>query len=61
MNIGAVVGDLSAAADWLSVHWAPLVLTGEMVGAVLAIKMGAYRLGIGWLVAAVATVWVGCA
>ena len=46
-------------AQWLQDNWVTLALTGEMIGAVVAIRMGAYRRGIGWLVAAIATLWFG--
>ncbi len=45
--------------DWIRDNWLLLVLTGEIVGAVLAIKVGLYRRGIFWLLAALATIWVG--
>ena len=57
------VNDLSVQieplAQWLQDNWVTVTLTGEMVGAVVAIRMGAYRRGIGWLVAAIATLWFG--
>ena len=50
---------LSPYLDWIRDNWLLLVLTGEIVGAVLAIKVGLYRRGIFWLLAALATIWVG--
>ncbi len=45
--------------EWARSNWMALVLTGEILGAVVAIKFGRYRLGLGWLVAALATIWMG--
>ena len=57
------VNDLSVQIEpvvqWFQDNWVTVALTGEMVGAVIAIRMGAYRRGIGWLVAAIATLWFG--
>ena len=44
---------------WAYEHWVTLALTGEIVGAVVAVKMGKYRRGIGWLGAALITIWLG--
>ena len=49
----------SGAVGWASGHWVPLLLTGEIVGAVIAIKLGAYGKGLMWLLLALATIWVG--
>ena len=49
----------SPYVEWLHGNWLALVLTGEIVGAVVAVKMGRYRRGIGWLAAALATIWLG--
>lgn len=57
------IADLSEAvgpiAEWASEHWLSLVLTGEIVGAVMAIKVGSYRRGLCWLAAALLTIWLG--
>ena len=57
------IDDLSVQIEpvvqWLQDNWVTVALTGEMVGAVVAIRMGAYRRGIGWLLAAMATLWFG--
>lgn len=45
--------------DWIGQNWLLLVLSGEIIGAVVAIKVGRYRRGLVWLVAALATIWVG--
>ncbi|AGI47842.1 hypothetical protein TALC_00847 [Thermoplasmatales archaeon BRNA1] len=45
--------------EWLQTNWLTLVLTGEIVGAVVAVKMGRYKRGFGWLAAALATIWLG--
>ena len=50
---------VSPYLDWLRGNWLTIVLTGEIVGAVIAIKMGRYKRGIGWLAAALVTIWVG--
>lgn len=57
--IAEYADDVSPFLDWIRGNWMLLVLSGEIVGAVLAIKMGRYRRGIVWLAAALATVWVG--
>ena len=62
-NCNAVMENLyvqwGPVIQWIQDNWVTIALTGEMVGAVLAVKMGAYRRGIGWLVAALATLWLG--
>ena len=45
--------------EWLQTNWLTIVLTGEIVGAVVAVKMGRYKRGFGWLLAALATIWIG--
>ena len=50
---------VSPYVEWLQGNWFPLVLSGEIVGAVIAVKLGRYRRGIGWLAAALATIWLG--
>ena len=45
--------------NWFQVHWMVIVLTAEIVGAVITIKYANYRRGIGWLAAALATIWLG--
>lgn len=52
-------GIVSPYLDWIGEHWLVLVLTGEIIGAVLAIKFRHYYRGLGWLAAALATVWAG--
>ncbi len=60
MNTVAEVAEKAGPlVDWLSQNWIALVLTGEIIGAVLAIKVGAWRRGLCWLVAALATIWIG--
>ena len=51
--------NISPYVEWLQGNWFPLVLSGEIVGAVIAVKLGRYRRGIGWLAAALATIWLG--
>ena len=50
---------VSPYVEWLQGNWFPLVLSGEIIGAVIAVKLGRYRRGIGWLAAALATIWLG--
>lgn len=50
---------LSPLVDFAREHWLALALTGEIVGAVIAIKLGRYWRGTAWLLAALATVWAG--
>ena len=52
-------GKVSPYIEWLQDNWFPLVLSGEIVGAVIAVKLGRYRRGFGWLLAALATIWLG--
>lgn len=51
--------NISPYIEWLQSNWFPLVLSGEIVGAVIAVKLGRYRRGFGWLLAALATIWLG--
>jgi len=57
--LGEVSEKASPYVSWLQGNWLALVLTGEIVGAVVAVKFGRYRRGIGWLAAALATIWIG--
>ena len=50
---------VSPYLEWAKENWLTLVLSGEIVGAVLAVKMGSYRRGLAWLGAALATIWIG--
>ena len=52
-------GKVSPYVEWLQGNWFPLVLSGEIVGAGIAVKLGRYRRGFGWLLAALATIWLG--
>ena len=54
-----VVETVTPYVEWLQNNWLTLVLTGEIVGAVVAVKMGRYKRGFGWLAAALATIWLG--
>ena len=58
-SIQNLVNKISPYADWIRQNWVLLVLTGEIIGAVVAIKVGRYRRGLFWLVAALATIWLG--
>jgi len=48
-----------AVVEWVKANWFPLVLSGEIIGSAVAIKVGQYRRGIMWMVAALATIWLG--
>ncbi len=50
---------VSPYAEWAKSNWLTIVLTGEIIGAVVAIKTCHYRRGFGWLLAALATIWIG--
>lgn len=58
-GISEYVDAASPYIDWIGQNWLLLVLSGEIIGAVVAIKVGRYRRGLVWLVAALATIWVG--
>ncbi len=58
-EIGGAAEAAGSLIGFLQEHWLALALTGEIVGAVLAIKFGHYYRGIVWLLAALATVWAG--
>ena len=51
--------DVQPYIDWAQANWLTIVLTGEIVGAVVAVKMGKLKRGIGWLAAALITIWAG--
>lgn len=61
-EVMGTVSELGDAAspliDWASANWMPLVLTGEIVGAVVAIKLRRYYRGVAWLLAALMTIWL---
>ena len=40
-------GKVSPYIEWLQGNWFPLVLSEEIVGAVIAVKLGRYRRGFG--------------
>jgi len=50
---------VAPAVEWAQSNWLLLVLTGEIVGAVAAVKLRSYRRGLCWLAAALATIWIG--
>lgn len=56
---GYELDPMLGVVEWAHENWLTLVLSGEIIGAVFAIKVGAYKRGVGWLVAALATVWLG--
>ncbi len=45
--------------DWWMDNWVPAALTLEIVGGALAVMLHRYRLGLGWLLAAIGTIWFG--
>lgn len=54
-NLSDTIGPV---IDWANTNWVALVLTGEIVGAAIAIKMRSYKRGILWLLIALATIWI---
>ena len=54
-----LVETISPYVEWAKTNWLTIVLTGEIIGAVVAIKTCHYRRGFGWLLAALATIWIG--
>ena len=50
---------LSPIIEFLQTNWLALALTGEIVGAAIALKFRHYFRGLVWLLAALATVWAG--
>ena len=50
---------LGSFMGWIKDNWFPLMLTMEIIGAVIAVKMGYYRKGVCFLIAALATIWIG--
>lgn len=59
LTTGGIAGIFSGMVDWASANWVPLLLTGEIIGAVIAIKLGAWTKGLAWLLLAIATIWIG--
>lgn len=59
MDMTAIADGVSTVVAWAADNWTPLLLTGEVIGAVVAIKMGRYSKGLLWLAAALLTIWVG--
>lgn len=59
MDTTSIVNAMSSLVSWAFANWTPLLLTVEIIGAVVAIKLGRYRKGVFWLVAALVTIWVG--
>lgn len=57
--ISEFADSVSPYLDWFGDHWFPLVLSGEIIGAVVAIKVGRYRRGLLWLAGALLTIWIG--
>lgn len=49
---------LQPVYGWACANWLTLVLTGQIIGAVVAVKYGHYRKGIFWLLIALATIWI---
>ena len=60
-SLAGFAEEASPLVDWVKDNWILLVLTGEIVGAVVAINFGRYRRGLLWLAAALATLWLGIA
>ncbi len=51
--------DVSPYIQWASDNWVALALTCEIGGGVMAVIFHRYRLGFGWLLAAIGTIWLG--
>ncbi len=58
-EINARIAEFGPTVQWVQAHWAPILLTGEIIGGVIAIKLGRYRRGVMWLIAALVTIWAG--
>ena len=58
-NFNQFCEDVQPYIDWAQANWLTIVLTGEIIGAVVAVKMGKLKRGIGWLAAALITIWAG--
>ena len=58
-RIEGLYDTLSPYIQWISDNWVAVALTGEIFGGVLAVILGRYRVGFGWLLAAVGTIWLG--
>ena len=58
-NFNQFCEDVQPYIDWIQTNWLTIVLTGEIIGAVVAVKMGKLKRGIGWLAAALVTIWAG--
>jgi len=58
-NFNQFCEDAQPYIDWIQANWLTLVLTGEIAGAFIALKMGKVKRGFGWLIAALATIWIG--
>ena len=58
-NFNQFCEDVQPYIDWIQTNWLTIVLTGEIIGAVVAVKMGKMKRGIGWLAAALITIWAG--
>ncbi|MBE6526338.1 MAG: hypothetical protein E7Z63_01000 [Thermoplasmata archaeon] len=55
----SIIDQVLPYIEWAKEHWLTLVLSGEIIGSIIAIKTGHYRKGVAWVVAALATIWVG--
>ena len=58
-GIEDLYGALSPWIQWIIDNWVAVALTGEIIGGALAVILGRYRVGFGWLLAAVGTIWLG--
>ena len=59
VTLGDLSESLGSFMGWIKDNWFPLMLTMEIIGAVIAVKMGYYRKGVCFLIAALATIWIG--
>lgn len=57
-TLQSLIDMIGPITEWANANWLTLVLTGEIVGAAIAIRMKSYRRGALWLLVALATIWV---
>ena len=58
-RLSALFDEVQPYIQWATENWVPLALTMEIGGGVLAVIFHRYRLGFGWLLAAIGTIWFG--
>ena len=58
-GFGQFCDDMQPFIEWVQANWLTLVLTGEIAGAFIALRMGKMKKGLCWLAAALVTIWIG--